>query len=75
MKITIKMEKPEELDTFLRIRTGITQLVNWLELRWNKNDIQVTDTEEGLLVEGDSKYENELLEIIEDAKNGAYEMM
>lgn len=75
MKITIKMENLEELDAFLRIRTGIYSLVNWLELRWNKNDIQVTDTEEGLLVEGDSKYENELLEIIEDAKNGAYEMM
>ena len=74
MIIRIVMENSnDELDLFLRIRTGINVFVNWMNQRWYKDDIACEDIEDGIVVTGDSKYENTIMDIIEDAKNGAYE--
>ena len=76
MKIRIEMENSkEEFDLFCRIRTGIMRLKNWMELQWYKNDIEVDETENGLTILCDSKYEGMILSIIEAAKEGAYEMI
>ena len=75
MKISIKMENNNELDTFLRVRTGVMSYANWLQQKWNKDDITYEETEDGIFVECDPKYEKEIVKIIEEAKNGAYEMM
>lgn len=75
MKIRIIMESPEELDLINRIRTGVGRYINWLEQKFHKNDISCIETKKGLVVIGDEKYEETILDIIENAKNGAYEMM
>ena len=76
MIIRIVMENSnDELDLFLRIRTGINVFVNWMNQRWHKDDIACEDIEDGIMVTGDSKYENTIMDIIENAKNGAYEMV
>lgn len=75
MKIRIIMESPEELDLVNRIRTGVGRYINWLEQKFHKNDISYTETKKGLVIIGDEKYEETILDIIENAKNGAYEMM
>lgn len=75
MKIRITMENPNELDLINRIRTGIGRYINWLEQKFYKNDISYAETENGLVVTGNEIYEETILSIIEEAKDGAYEMM
>lgn len=75
MKIRITMENPNEQDLMNRIGTGVRSYINWMEQKFHKNDISCAETENGLIIIGDSKYEETILDIIEAAKNGAYEMM
>ena len=75
MKIRIKMENHDEQDLMNRVGLGVRSYINWLEQKFYKNDISCTETKNGLVITGDSKYEETILTIIEDAKNGAYEMM
>ncbi len=80
MKITIKFEE-NELDLSIRVMSGLKMYVNWLQISdayrkiWSKDDLSVDVTETGdIIVEGDPKYENVVLSIIENAKNGAYDV-
>lgn len=75
MKIRITMENPNELDLINRIRTGIGSYINWLGQKFYKNDISYAETENGLVITGNEIYEETILSIIEEAKDGAYEMM
>lgn len=77
MNIKIIAETKEEENLILRIKTGIGRYINWMRDRWYKDDLKVDDLDTdyyGIEVTGNPKYEKTILQIIEEAKNGAYEM-
>lgn len=78
MNIKVIAENQNEENLVLRIKTGIMSYINWMNIRWYKSDLKVDDLDTeyyGIMVIGDPKYEKKILQIIEEAKNGAYEMM